>query len=192
MGPIVVLYDQYNNIASSASTSQDYEAALNADDDFAADDFVVPPGKSWTVTQVEVDGRYLNGTGPATAVNVFLYTDSSTFPGTLVASQPGIVPYLGPGAGDFVIPLAPVVLYPGTYWISVQAVENFSPAGEWGWTDRTVTSNSAAAWQNPGGGFGFCPTWGRRGATCLIESGNPDQVFRLIGVRLVFLPLILR
>ena len=49
--------------------------------------------------------------------------------------------------------------------------------------DRTVQANSPAAWQNPGGGFGICPTWGYRGdpAGCNIDPGVPDQVFRLVG-----------
>src|SRR5207237_4696457 len=57
-----------------------------------------------------------------------------------------------------------------------------TPGGEWGWTDRTVTSNSAAVWQNPGGGFGTaCPTYGRRGATCGIDAAAPDQIFQILG-----------
>ena len=37
--------------------------------------------------------------------------------------------------------------------------------GQWGWTDRTITSNMGAAWQNPGGGFATaCTTWSCRAA----------------------------
>jgi hypothetical protein len=56
----------------------------------------------------------------------------------------------------------------------------FSPNGEWGWTDRTVLSNSPAAWQNPGGGFGICPTWTVK-TVCIPTAGGPDQVYRLNG-----------
>src|SRR5438067_1853072 len=77
----------------------------------------------------------------------------------------------------------PAVLTTGTYWMEIQANMTFSIGGEWGWTDRTVQSNNGAAWQNPGGGFGICMTWGRRGdpAGCNIDPGVPDQVFRLNG-----------
>jgi hypothetical protein len=73
------------------------------------------------------------------------------------------------------------VLTEGTYWIEIQPNMTFATQGEWGWTDRTVQSNSAAAWQNPGGGFGVCMTWGQRGATCGMDPGAPDQVFRING-----------
>ena len=86
-------------------------------------------------------------------------------------------------AGNFSIPLPTnLVLTSGTYWVSVQANMDFTPGGEWGWTDRTVTSNSPAVWQNPGGGFGTpCTTYGRRGATCGIDPTAPDQIFQIVG-----------
>ena len=37
-----------------------------------------------------------------------------------------------------------------------------------------------AAWQNPGGGFGVCPTWTRK-LTCIPTASGPDQVYRLNG-----------
>ena len=43
-----------------------------------------------------------------------------------------------------------------------------------------MQSNQGAAWQNPGGGLGFCPTWALK-TTCLPITGGPDQVFRLNG-----------
>src|SRR5436190_11699626 len=62
----------------------------------------------------------------------------------------------------------------------MQGNMTFSPNGEWGWTDRTVQSNSPAAWQNPGGGFGMCPTWTVK-TICIPTAGGPDQVYRLNG-----------
>ena len=58
---------------------------------------------------------------------------------------------------------------------------DFATQGEWGWTDRTVQSNSPAAWQNPGGGFGVCPTWAPKLAVCIPTAGGPDQVYRING-----------
>src|SRR5262245_63099668 len=51
--------------------------------------------------------------------------------------------------------------------------------GKWGWTDRTVTNLNAAVWRNPGGFFGACTNWSRRGATCGLDPSAPDQVYRI-------------
>jgi hypothetical protein len=175
-----VLYNQYNNAGSNATSSQDFEAANDPFDDELADDFVVPGGETWTITGVDVDGVYFNGTGPAESVNVRFYQNSGTLPGTLVTERLA-QSYTGSG-GDFVINFgSSVVLTSGTYWMSVQARQDFTPAGQWGWTDRTVQSNNPAAWQNPGGGFGVCPTWQPRGTVCGIDPGVPDQVFSIRG-----------
>lgn len=72
------------------------------------------------------------------------------------------------------------VLTEGTYWVEIQANMTFLPNGAWVWRDRTVQSNQGAAWQNPGGGFGVCPTWTLK-TTCIPITGGPDQVFRLNG-----------
>ena len=180
-GPNVVLYDQTDNIGINSITSQDFEAANDAYDNQAADDFVIPPGDgSWTIDEVYVPGAYYNGTGPAPAVNVFFYQDAAGLPGTLVYTALGLVPT--DAAGTFTIALTvPAVLPAGTYWVSVQAVMSFAVGGQWGWTERTVQSNSASAWQNPGGGFGSpCTTWGPRAAVCGVGT-DPDLVFRLSG-----------
>jgi hypothetical protein len=183
--PTVVLYDQINNAAPPGGvTSQNFEAAFNTSDSFAADDFVVPAGQSWSITGVDVAGEYSGVGGPAASVNVFFYANGgSNLPGALVASYANIAYSSGPG---FVITLSPaVVLSSGTYWVSVQANQDFGTAGQWFWDNRTVISNSGAAWQNPGGGFGVgCTTWGRKGpgaGTCLTTQNGPDQLFRLNG-----------
>jgi hypothetical protein len=178
--PRVVLYDQYNNAGANATSSQDFEAAFDPFDSFTADDFVVPGGQSWSVESVDADGVYFNGFGPAASFHVFFYSDSAGLPGALVATR-SAQPYVQ-GGSTFSVTLSPAVaLGPGTYWVSVQCRMDFTPGGQWGWTDRTIQTNNGAAWQNPGLGFGICPTWGRRGTTCLIDPGVPDQVFRLNG-----------
>src|SRR5207249_11583606 len=50
--PQVILYDQYNNAGTNATSSQDFEASLDAFDDELADDFVVPGGQSWSVETI--------------------------------------------------------------------------------------------------------------------------------------------
>ena len=163
---LALLYDQTNSPGTNATVSQDFETANDAFDNQLADDFVVPGGQTWTVQQVVASGVYFNGPGPAASFNVTFYTNAGALPG---AAVPGGT-YTGLAytnvAGTFTITLPTnLVLTAGTYWVSIQARMDFTPGGEWGWTDRTVTSNSAAAWQNPGGGFGTpCTTWGPRGA----------------------------
>ena len=168
-----------NNASLVASNSQDFEGAFDPFDDELADDFVVPGGQSWSVESVDADGVYFNGPGPSASFNVRFYSDSAGLPGALVATRLAQAYVHAPPT--FSVTLSPAVaLSPGTYWVSVQARQDFSPFGQWGWTDRTVQSNNGAAWQNPGGGFGVCPTWTRK-TTCIPTAGGPDQVYRLNG-----------
>lgn len=176
--PLIVLYDQFNNAGANATNSQNYESANDRLDDELADDFIVPPGVSWTINQVDVSGAYISGSGPASSVNVIFYTDGNSLPSTPVATQNNLAFTNGP---SFNIPLAPVVLTPGHYWVSVVANMPYTPNGQWGWTDRTVTSNSPAAWRNPNDGFKSCIDWGSRGISCGFDPAAPDQVFRLQG-----------
>jgi hypothetical protein len=160
-------------------TSQDYEPEFDNYDSFAADDFVVPEGEIWNITEVDVIGESSEPPVPPDSFHVFFYADSGTLPGTLVASRVAN-PYSG--FVSFLITLtSPVMLGHGTYWVSVQAREDFTSSGEWFWGNRLVISNSGAAWQNPGGGFGAnCPTWGRK-TSCRPTQNGPDQLYRLVG-----------
>ena len=163
--PLVVLYDQNNNPAGSSTGSQNFEASSDPFDDFLGDDFVVPALQTWNVNQVNATGVYFNGTGPAASFNVFFYPDVATFPGPTATCTYNAAAFTNV-SGSFSITLpANCVLASGTYWVVVQANMDFVPGGQWGWTDRTVTSNSGAVWRNPGGGFMNAPctaNWGRR------------------------------
>jgi VCBS repeat protein len=177
--PAAVLYDQLNNPGTLSTSSQDFEAAYNTSDDFTADDFVVPGGQTWNITEVDAQGVYASSGGPAVSFNVFFYQNNGGLPGTSVYTATG-QSYVN-NSGVFQITLnTPAVLTSGTYWVSVQARMDFSPNGQWYWTDRTVQTNSPATWQNPGGGFGFCPAWAVR-TGCVGDASAPDQMFRLIG-----------
>ena len=176
-----VLYDQNDNDGLTGSVSQDFEAANDGFDAQGADDFVVPAGETWTITGVDATGVYFNGPGPAASFTVAFFNNSGTLPGTAVTSQSGLAYTDTTGFGSPVITLSsPVVLTEGTYWVSIQARMDFTPNGEWGWEDRTVQSGSSGAWQNPGGGFGACPTWGPK-LTCIPTASGPDFMFRLHG-----------
>jgi hypothetical protein len=178
--PNVILYDQYDNVGTYGISSQDFEPAYDAIDDFVADDFVVPSGETWNIDEVDVQGVYYNGVGPSDSFHVFIYQDSGGLPGTNVYTGMAQA-YTSADDINFVITLSPAaVLTEGTYWISVQSRMDFSAGGQWGWQDRSVLSNTAGAWQNPGDGFGTgCTTWAVK--TICIGTTDPDSVFRLVG-----------
>jgi len=192
--PQVILYDQYNNAGTFVTVSGTFTDSPPNNCDLA-DDFVVPGGQAWNVQSIDADGLYFNGSGPANSLNVFFYSDSAGFPGTQVYSATS-QPFTQSGTTFTVNLPAPAVLTAGAYWVEIQANVTFGTEGEWGWTARTVTSNNAAAWQNPSGGFGPppscpapgcpmpCPTcisWGIRQCCAGTPAGAPDQVFRLNG-----------
>lgn len=185
-----VLYDQYDNFSTEKTPnipSQDAETALNFFDSQAADDFTVPAGQTWQVTEVDVLGEYDSG-GPAASFHVFFYENGAgNLPGLLVASRLEN-PYTG--SNDFVITLTePVTLTEGHYWVSVQARQDITQAGFWLWHNRSVQANSGAAWQNPGNGFGTgCVVWIRRVTCAVLQQTAPDQVFRLIGTSAAVTP----
>ena len=150
--PQVILYDQYDNAAVTAtlsSTLSDFPA-FNTD---AADDFVVPTGQTWNVQSIDADGTYFFG--PAACFNVIFYADNAGLPGAQVYSAMN-QPFSVVGSTFTVNLPTMAILTEGTYWVEIQANMTFVPNGVWLWTDRTVQSNQGAAWQNPGGGFGDC------------------------------------
>ncbi|HET7857305.1 MAG TPA: hypothetical protein VFL41_12690, partial [Gaiellaceae bacterium] len=132
------LYTQYDNASAVGLTSQNFEAEFDAFDSELADDFVVPAGQTWDVEGVDADGIYFNGPGPAESINVRVYANAAGhLPGALVAARLS-QSYEGE-EGDVEVALAPdVALESGTYWISVQANQDFNPDGQWGWTDRVL------------------------------------------------------
>ena len=177
--PQTVLYDQYDNAGQNATVSATF-TDFPTDRTDLADDFVVPTGQTWNVQSIDADGTYFFGAGPAIDWSVFFYADNAGFPGAQVYStnhQP-----VHQNGRTFTVNLpSPAVLSAGTYWVEIQAHMTYGTQGEWGWSNRTVTSYTAAAWQNPGGGLGVCPSWSRRGATCHSDPSAPDQVYRLNG-----------
>jgi len=116
--PLVTLYDQLNNAGTVSTNSQEFETANAAFNNQAADDFVVPSGQSWQVTEVDAQGVYFNGPGPAASFNVYFYTSVTsgtyTIPGTAVYTATGQT-YVNT-AGVFAITLGspPTLAGPGT------------------------------------------------------------------------------
>jgi N-acetylneuraminic acid mutarotase len=175
----VILYNQYNNSGTDYTVSATFTDSPSHNSDLA-DDFVVPGGQTWHVQSIDAAGVYFSGSGPANSFNIFFYRNSGGFPGTRVFSATNR-PFTQSGSAFTVNLPTPAVLSAGTYWFEFQANMTFNTEGEWGWRDRTTTSNNAAVWRNPGGGFGMCPSWSRRGVTCHIDASAPDQIYRLSG-----------
>jgi hypothetical protein len=174
-----VLYDQNDDSQGYADVSQNFESTFDAYDAQGADDFVVPKGSTWKVTEVDVSGLYFNGSGPADSLDVVFYKDSKGVPGKAVKTISG-ASYTDVGFGSFVIDLGKgAKLKKGKYWVSVVANMAFLVGGEWGWSTRnTMGGNHPAQWQNPGGGFGLCSTWCERDTAI---GGGIDNMFTLRG-----------
>ena len=173
----MVLYDQYDNASAIGTFSSTFTEFPDFNSDLA-DDFVVPTGQTWNVQSIDADGAYFLFNGPANSFNVYFYADNAGLPGAQVYSATN-QPFSVVGTTFSVTLPSMAVLNEGTYWVEIQANMTFFSNGAWIWRDRTVQSNQGAAWQNPGGGFGVCPTWTLK-TTC-VPTGGPDQVFRLNG-----------
>jgi len=177
----VVVWDQYNNAGTAVTLSATFTdaPAMNSD---LADDFVVE-NFSWLVRWIDVDGAYFNGPGPANTFTVYFYSDNDGFPGNQIYSTLALWTQTGSTFRIHVCDSPDTCevpfLYPGRYWVEIQANMTAMCCGEWGWTDRTLTSGNAAVWRNPSGFFGACTSWSRRAATCGLDPSAPDQVYRI-------------
>jgi hypothetical protein len=180
IGFAAVLYDQYDNQGFSSFPSQDFETAIDNFDAQGADDFVVPAGETWNITEVDFYGDYSAGALGSDSFHVFIYQDAAGLPGSVVYTALN-QSYSTSNNIDFVVTLStPAVLTEGTYWVSVQSRMDYNGNDQWFWKDRSVQNNNPAAWQNPGDGFGTgCTDWNVR-TNCLGSSG-PDYVYRLVG-----------
>jgi len=177
-----VLYDQTGGQSGAGVASQDFESAYDTYDAQAADDFVVPPG-GWSVNEVFAAGQY-SVAGPVTNMNVQFFVNAAGLPGALVPGCNYVnVPATADGLGNVTVPLSPpCALVPGPYWVSAQARLDFGTGGQWYWNGVTPPAGVSGVWQNPGGGFGVCPTWTPT-PTC-IPGADANQAFALSGVPL--------
>jgi hypothetical protein len=113
-----VLYSQLANDSLNGITSQDFEATFDAYDNRAADDFVVPAGVKWKVTEVTFPGQYSAG-GPLASANVTFYKDKAGKPGKVVADFP-LAAISNDASGTITVTLpSAVTLKAGTYWVSM-------------------------------------------------------------------------
>jgi len=162
---------------SSGSILYPPETGYSAQTNQTADDFTVPEGARWTISQVDVRGAGYGGMA-SQAVSVFFYADASGLPGAQEYVQTTSMSTVD---ANFSIPLAtPAALDAGTHWLSVQVTGvDGSGNSEWFWLDRLAKSGNPAAYR---GNTGPCPSWGVR-TTCQGGFGEerPDQLFKLSG-----------
>jgi hypothetical protein len=174
------LYDQTGNDSGVGIVSSNFDSgSFDSFDNQGADDFVVPAGHKWKVKEVSSIGVYFNGSGPADAVNVFLYKNKNGLPGKLVAEYDAAS--FTDNFGSFDVSLGTgTTLKAGTYWVSVQANINFvGGEGEWGWETSSVQNGNPAAFMSAGG-FG-CTSWDVM-TSCIGSYGEgPDFMFSLTG-----------
>ncbi len=164
-----------------------------------ADDFTVP-SDGWEISTIRVYGVYSDpvisgNTGPAASVAVYILpktgsvptsTDLSTlaiwFDTNLAYTELDVV-----FGGDFEITLPDVQLAQGDYWLVVLANIELFVAGQWNWTETSLTPNSGttngdeSAWfqstemvASPITGSTTCVgAWNSRVTGCSM-SRNPD------------------
>ena len=159
--------------------SQHYTSGLyTSSNDQGAEDFMVPEGKSWTVTEVDVTGQY-QGRGPAATENVNFCEDKKGVPGYPVAN--GTFDNLkgADNGGSFAISLGNEVrLRAGTHGLR-RGQCGFDRFRFLGWAETGTIKGYEAMWQNPVGGSDTCATWGKL-ENCV--SGSPaDFMFALQG-----------
>jgi hypothetical protein len=174
-----LLWNQNSSDAGSFVNSQNYSSTFTAYDDQGADDFVIPKGRAWRITEVDVTGNYYQGSGPASSENVIFYRNKGGKPGKPVRNGTfsDINGTIGP---DFalVLPGNGLKLGAGHYWVSVVANEEIDPYGQWGWEVSGMQHEDQGQWQNPSGRYGICPIWGTL-ENC--AGTGPDLMFDLRG-----------
>ena len=167
-GAPAVLWDQ-NTSSGGVVFSQTGSTA-------AADDFVVPSGQTWLVTEMDVTGVYFNGSGPAKSETVTFYTDKHGKPGRI--KQGPFTLKCADNFGSFKCTLPTrVKLKSGTWWASLTTDLDFSQGGEWGWNTNATVQGNEAVWEDPGGDS--CTTWT---PLHVCFGGSPaDLAFQLLG-----------
>jgi Glycine rich protein len=175
------LYTQGTTPVNGAP-SQVFEPANAAFDSQSADDFTIPSGGLWTITQVTANGI---GTGTPTSVNVFFYNNAANLPGTAIASFTNITTFTRVG-GNYTVTLpSSVSLGGGTYWMSFQVNMSFATGGQWFWGNFGAANvGNEYAFRNPGGGFATpCTNWGYGGTGCNVGGGpaNRNIIFSVFG-----------
>jgi hypothetical protein len=184
-----VLYDQSEADNGVGIVSQNFEDSFDVYDSAGRDDFTVPAGQKWKISQVGVSGAYFNGSGPATSFGVTVWVISRD--GThRIYGETGkpfkddlawTIIYLNNGGTD----PGPIIVKGGKkgqkYQISVQAEMDYNTGGEWAWNTNNTVRGNPSEWENPGDGFATgCTDWTVT-TTCVPSGEGGDFAFALYG-----------
>ena len=168
--PSATLYDQTSNVLGGALGSQNFGGTATLYDDQGADDFTVPAGAKWKIKEVDIPGVNY-GSHAASSLNVIFYKDKAGLPGKVASECDNQSSSGYNGSGGYAIKINGATCTGGvgpklkggaggkTYWVSVVANQQFSTDSQWFWSMNGTIHGNDAQWQNPGGGFGICPTW---------------------------------
>ncbi|MDO9577993.1 MAG: hypothetical protein Q7J16_08915, partial [Candidatus Cloacimonadales bacterium] len=175
------LYSQLDFVSTEGGiSSQDFETAYDGYDAEGADDFVVPAGETWTISEIAILGSF-SVAGPCTLANVRFFADAAGMPGTLLFEYLN-VPANFDVNGNFDCIIDDTILTGGTYWIGVQGRLDFAVAGQWFWSRQAApTIDAEFHWQNPGDGFGSGYTTWVPGSTNWPAQNDYNLSFGLYG-----------
>ena len=169
----VVLYEQMTPLEEPPTSNGSNQFTVQEPGGFdtqLAEDFTVPAGQTWTISQVDVAGRFFGSQLLPPTLNVFIYANDPTDPGDHVPLDPPLFQQLDVVASNgpnYVIPLSGAPpLGPGKYWVSVQQTgafydPNLQESNSWSWRaleldDPSIGSQSAMKFFPPAT---FCLTW---------------------------------
>jgi hypothetical protein len=182
-----VLFDSTPSPPGFSAASQDFEAALNANDAQVADDFTVPPGQTWTIQRAFIDGKMAIPVGPGTSntINIALFQNAGTLPAAVDTYEQQLTADPDTAFPDFTVDLPGFpALSAGTYWLGAQVVLDFEAGSVdnlWLWGSIGTARGNKAAYRNPGDGFNSgCTSFGVMNE-CVTNVSNPDVAFRLEG-----------
>ena len=173
-----VLYDQTSNPGGNGFPAQNFEAAFDAYDNMAADDFTIPAGESWDIDEFYFVGTLSTG-GPVSTADISIYTDAAGAPGSVILTHAGVVVTYDGTALTATIPTTN--LGAGTYWVALAVNLDFGCCGQFFWSNRTAPTNGDSHWINPLDGFGSgCTTWTPT-PICGVGGGLSDALFQVRG-----------
>ena len=181
----IVLFDQTDSPDGNGIPDQDFEAAYDAYDAMAADDFIVTSDTGWTINSMETIGT--TGTPGVATVTIEFYPDAAGTPDVAnpVCVFDDIVPIDTAGSFSLTFPTSCILPSDGTtvYWVSQFTNQSFAAAGQHFWSGRSVVNGNESQWANPGDGFGTgCTVFSPAGTVCGIGGGLlQDRLFSLAG-----------
>ncbi|MEK8034018.1 choice-of-anchor R domain-containing protein [Ideonella sp. DXS29W] len=160
--------------------STDWDSQYDEMDIRIADDFTVPEGATWKITEIHAYGGMGSAGGELASANLTFFKDQNGKPGKVVAELLA-APLAKNVEGTFSVKLSsPVKLKAGHYWLSVQG-KTKEPGTVWMWNASKGFSGNRAVIQNPGDGYGLgCTDWTPI-KDCVGQMPG-DQDFELIGV----------